>query len=177
MKTLRYRWPAMLLHWLSAALILSLLWLGWQMVDLPKGAERSAAYNLHKSLGLLSLLLLALRLAWRRRSPPPPGLESGASARLAAAAHLGLYLFLLAAPLAGFLASAFTQYPIKFFGWPLPRLFAPDETLNATFKSLHCAFVWGGCGLLLLHLAGVLRHLRAGEPVLQRMLPARLFRK
>ncbi len=176
MTTLRYRWPAMLLHWLSAGLILYLLWLGWQMVDLPKGAERSAAYNLHKSFGLLSLLLLALRLAWRRRSPPPPALESGASARLAAAAHLGLYLFLLAAPLAGFLASAFTQYPLKFFGWPLPRLFAPDEQLNALFKSLHFALVWSGAVLVALHLAGVVRHLAHGQPILQRMLPARLLK-
>lgn len=176
MKTLRYRWPAMLLHWLSAGLILGLLWLGWQMIDLPKGAERSAAYNLHKSLGLLSLLLLTLRLAWRHRAPPPPALENGPPAWLAGAAHVGLYLFLLAAPLAGFLASAFTQYPIKFFGWPLPRLFAPDEQLNALFKSLHFALVWAGAGLIVLHLGGVVRHLRHGLPILQRMLPARLLK-
>ena len=173
----RYRLPAMLLHWVQAGLILWLLWLGWTMVDLPKGAERSAAYNLHKSLGLLSLLVVACRLGWRWRVAPPPSLAHGGLARVATWVHRGLYLFLLAAPLAGFLASSFTQYPVKFFGWPLPRLFSPDEALNATFKSLHFAFVWGGCGLLLLHLAGVLRHLRAGEPVLQRMLPARLFRK
>ncbi|MEN3372255.1 cytochrome b/b6 domain-containing protein [Dechloromonas sp. ZS-1] len=173
----RYRLPAMLLHWAQAALILWLLWLGWTMVDLPKGAERSAAYNLHKSLGLLSLLVVACRLGWRWRGAPPPSLAHGNLARVATWVHRGLYLFLLAAPLAGFLASSFTQYPVKFFGWPLPRLFAPDETWNATFKSLHFAFVWGGCGLLLLHLAGVVRHQLAGQPVLQRMLPARLFKK
>jgi len=67
----RYTWPAILLHWLEALLVVWLLWLGWTMVDLPKGAERSAAYGLHKSLGLLVLLATLLRLAWRAGHPPP----------------------------------------------------------------------------------------------------------
>ena len=77
----RYRLPAMLLHWVQAGLILWLLWLGWTMVDLPKGAERSAAYNLHKSLGLLALLLVVIRLAWRRRHPAPAAWSATIAAR------------------------------------------------------------------------------------------------
>ena len=79
----RYSWQAMALHWAQAILILWLLWLGWTMTDLPKGAERSAAYGLHKSLGLLALLVLAVRLFWRRRNPPPQSLAQGWEARLA----------------------------------------------------------------------------------------------
>ena len=66
----RYSLPAIALHWAQAAVILWLLWLGWTMTDLPKGAERSAAYGLHKSLGLAMLLVVVVRLAWRRRQPP-----------------------------------------------------------------------------------------------------------
>jgi len=65
MSPVRYTLQAMALHWAQAILVIWLLWLGWTMVDLPKGAERSAAYSLHKSLGLLVLVLTVLRLGWR----------------------------------------------------------------------------------------------------------------
>ena len=77
MSQLRYSLPAIALHWVQAAVILWLLWLGWTMTDLPKGAERSAAYGLHKSLGLAMLLVVVVRLAWRRRQPPPPTTATG----------------------------------------------------------------------------------------------------
>ena len=67
----RYSLPAIILHWTQAVVVIWLLWLGWTMLDLPKGAERSAAYGLHKSLGLLALFLVLVRLGWRSRSPAP----------------------------------------------------------------------------------------------------------
>ncbi len=177
MSAARYTLPAILLHWAQAILIVWLLWLGWTMTDLPKGAERSAAYGLHKSLGLLALLLVAIRLGWRRFHPPPPSPLQGPLAKVASATHLALYAFLLLAPLAGYLASAFTPYPVKFFGHELPRLFAADEGLNAAFKQLHVLLVWSGAALILLHLAGTLKHLLLRDGTLQRMLPGALLRK
>ena len=173
----RYTWQAMLLHWAQAILMLWLLWLGWTMTDLPKGAERSAAYGLHKSLGLLMLLVLALRLIWRRRNPPPAALAEGWETRLATATHHALYASLLLAPLAGYLASSFTPYAVKFFGLELPRLFAPDEALNGLFKQLHVIFVWSGAALIALHVAGALKHAFLRDGTLQRMLPAVLCKK
>lgn len=174
MKQSRYSLPAIVLHWLQAALVLYLLWLGLTMVDLPKGAERSAAYGLHKSLGLLVLALTALRLAWRRVCPPPPAVATGTEARLVKYAHLALYGFLLLAPLAGYLASAFTTYSVRFFGLELPRIVAPDEGLNAAFRQLHVLLVWAGAGLIAAHLAGVVRHLLQRDGTLSRMLPWRI---
>jgi len=167
----RYGLPAVALHWLQAALVLWLLWLGWTMVELPKGAERSAAYGLHKSLGLVALALVLVRLAVRRRCPPPAPLATGREALLARAAHLALYALLLALPLAGFLASSYTPYAMKFFGLALPRLAGPDEALNAFFKDIH--FVAGRLlvALLLLHIAAAIRHAWRGDGTLRRMLP------
>lgn len=177
MRAQRYSGLAILLHWLQAAVVLWLLWLGWTMVDLPKGAERSAAYSLHKSLGLLALLLVVIRLAWRRRHPAPPAIIGGWQARLATGTHHALYAFLLLAPLAGYLASAATPYAVKFFGVELPRLMAPNPELNSLAKQLHVIFVWSGAGLIALHVAGALKHVLAGDGTLQRMLPAGLFKK
>lgn len=173
----RYSWQAMALHWAQAILILWLLWLGWTMTDLPKGAERSAAYGLHKSLGLLALLVLAVRLFWRRRNPPPQSLAQGWEARLATGTHHALYALLLLAPLAGYLASSFTPYAIKFFGIETPRLFWQDEMLNGLFKQLHLIFVWGIAALIALHLAGALKHAFKRDGTMQRMLPACLLHK
>lgn len=173
----RYSREAMLLHWGQAILIVWLLWLGWMMTDLPKGAERSAAYGLHKSLGLLVLLLTLIRIGWRLRHPPPPSPLVGPMARLAGATHGALYGFLLLAPLAGYLASSFTPFAMKFFGVELPRLVAPDEALNAWFKQAHQWLVWGGAALVLLHLAGVLKHVWLRDGILGRMLPGKLCKK
>jgi len=172
----RYSWPAMLLHWVQAVVVLWLLWLGWTMLDLPKGAERSAAYGLHKSLGLLALLLVLARLYWRRRQPPPAALGSGWEVRLATATHHALYAFLLLAPLAGYLASSFTPYALRFFGLEVVKAGWPDESLNALFKSAHVVLVWAGAGLIALHVAGALKHVFKRDGTLQRMLPGGLFK-
>lgn len=166
-----YTLPAMALHWAMAIIILWLLWLGWTMTDLPKGAGRSAAYSLHKSLGLLTFLLLFLRLAWRWRHPPPAPLSHGWEDRLARLVHLLLYVFMMLAPLAGYLASSFTPYAIKLFGIEIPKAGWPDESLNAIFKQIHQCVVWGGGGLVALHLAGALKHAFKRDGSLRRMLP------
>lgn len=172
----RYTLPAIVLHWVQAIVVLWLLWLGLTMVDLPKGAERSAAYGLHKSLGLVALLLIIARIAWRRGHPAPRQVATGWEAQLATATHHALYALLLLAPLAGFLASSFTPYAIKFFGIELPKLGWPDESLNGIFKVAHLGFVWGIGGLVALHVAGALKHMLKKDGTLQRMLPGGLFR-
>ena len=172
----RYNLPAIVLHWAQAVVILWLIWMGWTMTDLPKGAERSAAYGLHKSFGLLMLLLVIVRLAWRRRQLPPPLAASGWETYLAHATHHALYGFLFLAPLAGYLASSFTPYALKFFGVEIPKAGWPDESLNAFFKQLHLIAVWGGAGLIVLHVAGALKHVIKRDRMLQRMLPGGMFK-
>lgn len=172
----RYTLPAIAIHWTQAVLVVWLLWLGWTMTDLPKGAERSAAYGLHKSLGLLAFLLVLIRLLWRWRNPAPAAISSGWEAKVASATHHALYFFLLFAPLAGYLASSFTPFAIKFFGIEIPKAGWPDELLNGVFKQLHVIFVWAGAGLIALHVAGALKHAIKGDGMLLRMLPGALFK-
>ncbi|MCE1241390.1 MAG: cytochrome b/b6 domain-containing protein [Azonexaceae bacterium] len=172
----RHPLPLIVLHWTMAVLLVWMLWLGWSMLDLPKGPERSAAYGLHKSLGLLLLGLLAVRIAIRLHWRSPPSLSSGWQDDLAMVIHRLLYMFMLLAPLAGYLASSFTPYPLKFFGVELPKLGWPDEGLNEAFKAAHFALVWGGAALIALHVAGALKHALQRDGIVQRMLPGRLFR-
>jgi len=176
MTTQRYTLPAMALHWAQAILVLWLIWLGWTMTDLPKGAERSATYGLHKSLGLLMLLVVIIRLTWRRRHPAPPMTVKGWEGKLAHAVHIALYGFMFLAPVAGYLASSFTPYALKFFGLEIPKAGWPDESLNGAFKLLHQTLVWAGAGLIGLHLAGAFKHLLKRDGMVQRMLPGGMFK-
>src|SRR5574343_741684 len=169
----RYTMTAIALHWLHAALIVALLWIGWTMVVLPKGPDRGAAYGLHKSLGLLALLVVALRAAWRWRNPAPAAILGGWEARLATMTHHALYLCLVGVPLAGFLMVCFTPYPLKFFGFELPKPGWPDEGLNGVFKLLHLFFAWTMVALIGLHIAGAIKHAIRRDGVLQRMLSGR----
>lgn len=172
----RYSMPAIALHWLMAVLLLAQIGIGWYMVDIPKRTPPVAFYyNLHKSLGLLAFALAAVRLWWKLRSPAPSLAAVHSSPMLARAATLShrlLYVCMLMTPLCGFIASSFTKHPIKFFGWPLPRLGWEDALLHSIFNKLHFGFAYLLVFLIGLHLVAVLYHLAASGPaIVQRMSP------
>ena len=94
-------WPSIVLHSLGAALIVVLLAHGWWMTHLAPRPDRLANYGLHAALGYDFLALLILRLLWRWISPVP-ALEGQAWERYAArAAHIALYVLMLACALTG----------------------------------------------------------------------------
>ena len=171
----RYSAQAMLLHWLHAALVISLLVIGLSMAEMVPGAPRSAAIALHKSLGLCALALVLVRLAWRRhRAPPPPpdGLRAW-ERRVSSAVHRVLYVLLVLTPVAGYLSASFTKYPMRFFGVPLPAFGWPDATLNAVFNALHMCCAWSLLALVVGHVLAALHHAWRGDCVITRMLPRR----
>lgn len=170
----RYDGGAIALHWLHAVLVAGLIGWGLYMADLPKGPDRSFAIGLHKSFGMVALLLVALRLWWRLRHPAPPDPRlSALEHRLANAGHHLLYLLLVATPLAGYLSSSFTQYPMRVFGVIIPKAGWPDEAINAFFNGAHKLFAWSLLVLVAIHVAAVVVHAFQGKAVLTRMLPGR----
>ncbi len=169
-----YTGSALALHWLHAGVLAAAFAIGLGIDALPKGAERSAAIALHKSLGVAALALVALRLGWRLRHRPADDLRfSVAERRRAGHGHRALYGLLLATPLCGYLSSSFTPYPMRVFGLALPKAGWPDATLNALFNTLHGLCAWALLALIAGHLAVVVVHALQGRPVLQRMLPTR----
>jgi cytochrome b561/polyisoprenoid-binding protein YceI len=153
----RYSWLAVILHWTIALVLAFQLALGFAM---PKDGSGFALYQLHKSVGITVLLLSLARLAWRlsHRQPPPVG--RGFSGRLAAAVHALLYVFMIATPLAGWalVSSAPVRIPTLLYGLlPWPHLPLPGG-VNDAAKSAHEALAWLGLGLIVLHVAGALRH-------------------
>jgi cytochrome b561 len=68
----RYGLAPRFLHWLTVILVLVAWTLGTFGDDLPKGAARDTGLFVHISAGLLILMALVVRLAWRVAEPPPP---------------------------------------------------------------------------------------------------------
>lgn len=169
----RYSIAAIILHWLIAAIIVFQLAVGFGLEDL--GAKAFAQYQLHKSVGILILLLTLLRLGIRFALPRPQPVEKGLPGTLAAAVHVGLYAFMLGAPLTGWMlvSTAKIKVPTLLFGVvPLPHLPLPDA-FGPISSGAHEVMAVLGIALIVLHVLGALRHhwlLR--DRLIYRMTPA-----
>lgn len=156
-------WPAKLLHWLGAILIVLLLGHGWWMTHLAPRPDRVAHYAGHAALGYDLLALLILRLLWRwAHAVPALPTELPAWERFAAqASHYGLYLLMLASTLTGWaLAGTFrTPFSKDAFGIPVPSIYvSQDRAMHVFFEHWHQWLSYALAVLVLIHLAAALRH-------------------
>ena len=157
----RYTTTAIVLHWLIAAAVVGLIGWGWWMQTIPKVpvGPRVDAFNLHKSIGMTVLLLMLVRIGWRARHPPPPFPPMPRwQARLARAVHFLFYVCLIVQPVSGYLGSAFSGYPVRFFGFVLPAWAPKNEALKDALSVVHLVNSWALVGALALHLAGTVQH-------------------
>lgn len=169
-----YSLAAVLLHWLTAALILAAAGIGLYMVDLDFSPAKLRTYSWHKWVGITILLLTALRLAWRQLAPPPPPLALPRwQARLAASVHLALYVLLFAIPISGWLMSSALGVSVVYLGMvPLPDLVGKDEALGEQLEQLHWILNRALLVLVILHAAAALKHHFVDrDAALVRMLP------
>ncbi|CAN7410581.1 cytochrome b [Phenylobacterium sp. LjRoot219] len=176
----RYSAVAATLHWLLAGLLVFQLGLGAWMVGLPLGLQKYQLFQLHKSLGILILLLSLMRLGWRLAVPPPPlaAWLKPWERTAARAVHWALYGFMVGTPLLGWAAisAAPGPAPTRFFGlflWPaLPIVDGAGKAWQDALGSAHGVFAWTGAALIVVHVAGALKHQFIDRtPELQRMLP------
>ena len=168
----RYTRVAVLLHWVVAALVLAQATWGWSMQAIPKAPPglRADAFNLHKSVGLVILALMLVRLGWRLAHAPPPLLGLPAwQRRLARGTHAALYAALLAMPVTGYLGSVWSGYPVKWFGITLPAWGARHPALKDLMSSLHLGISTILIAAIVLHLAGAMRHAFARDRYAARM--------
>jgi cytochrome b561 len=156
--------------------VLAQLAWGLWMQTIPKQpvGPRVDAFNLHKSLGMLILALVLVRLGWRlaHRPPPLPPMRRW-QALGARASHATLYVALIAQPVIGFVGSAASGYPVRLFGVTLPALMARHDALKAAMSSAHVAVATVLAATIAVHVAAAVRHARARDGVIERMWPRR----
>lgn len=169
------------LHWLIAALIVLMFPLAWTMGDFS-GIQKFKLYNLHKSIGITILALMALRLLWRSFHSVP-ALPSSMPGRERFAAHLGhlsLYAVLFLMPLSGWamisasdkpsVLFAYTAFPL--IPWLSELPLDQKKAYGEIFKGIHEFTANVLLFLIVIHVAAALRHafvLRDG--IMSRMLP------
>jgi cytochrome b561 len=166
----------MTLHWLVAIGVIAQIALGLWMIDIPKQPTGVRAYwfNLHKSIGMTLGVLIVMRLAWRftHRPPPLPSTVPRWQVRAAGASHVLLYICMITMPLAGYLGSVFSGYPIKYFGVVVPGWGWKDEALKELFSTVHFVAAVAFISLIKLHVLAALKHLLYDrDGVFHRMLP------
>jgi cytochrome b561 len=166
--------PAKLFHWVMAALILAQIALGIAAVNWRISPTKLELFVWHKSVGVLILALVALRLAWRLANPTPglpamPAWESIA----ARASHALLYALMIALPITGWIVNSAANIPFRIF-WmvPLPAIVAPDKALADQVAAVHGWLAGVLAVVLVVHVAAALRHhFVKHNSVLVRMLP------
>lgn len=165
------------LHWVTLLLIALTVGLAFVREGIEERTLRTLLINLHRSLGLavgvLALARIVVRLA---HHPLAPHDGMSLPARIAAeAAHLGLYVLLLALPAIGWALSSAHGAPVSFFGlFTLPSLVGRSEDLGDDLAEYHEDAAWLLLGLIAVHaLAALWHHYVRRDEVLRAMLPAR----
>ncbi|MGO4328165.1 cytochrome b [Cupriavidus sp. 2TAF22] len=152
--------PSRILHWLMAALILAMLFIGIGMVATVSG-RYALLLSIHKPLGVAILVLAAVRLVNLLINPPPP-LPAALSPlqRLAArASHAMLYVLMFAIPLIGWGMLSAGGYPIALYGQAqLPPILPHSAALYATLRNAHTMLAFLLFATVLVHFAAALYH-------------------
>ena len=157
----RYTLPHRLLHWTMAIAILIAIPIGMVMDDVKQGPFQNALYDLHKSLGVLVLILALIRVALKRsHGVPDPSTElADWQLRSATSVHHALYALMIVVPLLGFVANSFYGAPIPFFWlFTIPTFTPHNEDIAGMIFSLHTALAILFGILIVIHIAAALHH-------------------
>ncbi|WP_204115386.1 cytochrome b [Shimia biformata] len=162
-------------HWVLAVMMIGMLVFGVYLHEfMPRGPEKAALIGVHKAVGVLIFFLALWRVGYRlvRGFLPdaaPMARWQSVSAKLA---HWGLLASVVLMPLTGMLGSYFGARPVDVFGmFTMPAVEIANADPAGMFMGLHGGFAKLTIFLLLLHLAGALKHhLVDRDATLKRML-------
>jgi cytochrome b561 len=175
--TLTDHYPATskLLHWLVAICVLTTAPVAIAMTRVGKGPTQDILYNFHKSLGVLILILMILRLINRLAVgalTADPDIEPWQKA-VSSIVHTSFYVLLLAMPIVGYIANSAYGAATPFFGlFNLPPIVGKDEALATQLFTIHRWVGWLLIALVMMHVGAALYHqFIRRDSVLKRILP------
>ncbi|CAD6365848.1 Cytochrome b561 [Shewanella hafniensis] len=159
---LAYGIPAIVIHWISALVVIGLFAVGVWMVELTYYSTwYKTAPHLHKSIGILLLAATIFRLVWRLVNPSPAPETSHKPWEKTAAhlAHFIIYVLLFVIMIAGILISTADGRGIWVFDWfELPGLGLLFENQADIAGDIHQYAAYSLIALVVIHAAGALKH-------------------
>jgi cytochrome b561 len=164
------------LHWLIAFAVFGLFGLGLWMVELTYyDAWYRAAPDLHRSIGVLVVSLMVLRLLWRSFNPSVKPLASHQAweVKLAKVTHGLMYLLVVLLGVSGYMITTANGQPLMVFDWfAIPAIDFGIEYQEELAGDVHEWLAWSLIGLAALHIIGALKHHFVDrDSTLKRMLP------
>ena len=153
----RYNSVARAFHAVIALLVIGNLAGGLLSDSLPKAWN---VITLHKSMGLLILLLSIGRLLWRFtwKTPPYRPPLKPYDRLLAKSVHLIFYALILIMPLTGWIFTSAGKYGAAFFGIPVSLPITKANPLVGLSAQAHEILGYAFAALVVLHVAAALRH-------------------
>ena len=160
----RYTRPAIWLHWITAIIMLFMLFFGDDFIRVPRGGSLAGwEPSAHASFGILILLLGLTRLLWRLANPPPalPPTIRRWQVLASHATHWAFYALMMAIPATGLLAivpfgAARLDVEQVTFLELFPVAFMPD--LGDWTVDAHGVLANVAKALVIVHVLAALRH-------------------
>jgi cytochrome b561 len=164
----RYSPVGQIFHWVMAALVLFQLWWGWHMSRIPAGGDKLEAFRTHAEIGLLMLVLAAMRALWRLVIPGPVNDADRLGWQTIAAyvTHILFYLCFFGLPLSGWaMWSAVEGEPLKIAGL-IPFPYMPFDALTPAMQwwildwaeGIHALLVILLVAMIPIHVGAALKH-------------------
>lgn len=170
----RYDRPTVILHWLTAGLVISLfaLALFWDLFEHGSALRKELQY-LHISLGILLTVVIIIRIAWRvTRGRYIASTVAGVGKLAVKTMHLAFYFLLILQIGLGFALRWAQAEPFSFFGlFTVQFSSTENSTLAHTLEGFHDTVGWTIIILVGLHAAAALiHHYVLRDDTLKRML-------
>jgi cytochrome b561 len=164
------------LHWLMAAMVLTMLGIGVAMVASLGDYHRLV--SIHRPLGIGILILVVIRLVTRLSSTLPafPATMSSQERRAAHASEMLLYALLFVQPLVGWGMLSAARYPIVLFGSVHLFPILPHSVMvYAVLRAAHTILAYLFFLAFIAHFGAILFHtLIVRDGMLGRMVPWRV---
>lgn len=148
-----------ILHWLTAILVFSALFIGFVMVN--SISDYATLLTVHKTVGAVVLTVVVIRIVNRvtHRAPALPGTVGRVERVLVFGSELALYLLLLAQPLVGWAMVSAAGTSVSFFGaLHLPRIAPVNLALFSVLRETHSALAYLLVAVIAAHISAVLLH-------------------
>ena len=153
-----YGFISKIFHWLSAAVLVAQIPLGFYLVDLDFSEKRIFIENIHVTIGLGIFYLTILRLIYKLFNPTPAlGNSVFIGQRVIAKLnHILLYLSILVITISGALKKLFNGEMLDLFFFDLE--IKDNFDLAELFYEIHIYGNYTLIALILLHISAVIIH-------------------